>query len=402
MIVMKEGATEEQVRHVIGRIEAAGAKAHPSIGEFITVIGAIGDDREIVASLQLEGEPGVEKVVPILKPYKLVSNDFRGGASVVDVAGRKIGRGSFGLIAGPCAVESREQTLASARACKAAGASLLRGGAYKPRTSPYAFQGLGKEGLAILAEAREETGLPIVTELMDVRSLDDVLEVADMIQIGARNMQNFDLLREVGRTRTPVLLKRGIANTVEEWLLSADTSPIRATPTSSCASAASAPSRPPPRSTLDISAVPAAKQLTSLPVIVDPSHAAGKRDLILPMARAAVVAGADGLIVEVHPNPETALCDGPQALHADTFGAWVADVRRCIDLMGLVLAGEDAPVRRVTSAGRGGPGGRRARPYNQAHDATRSPDLPHGHQAHGNTASGQLRRRDPAGDRAGP
>ena len=222
MIVMKEGATEEQVRHVVERIEEAGARAHPSRGEFVTVIGAIGDDRQIVASLQLEGEPGVEKVVPILKPYKLVSSDFRGPDAVVKVAGRAIGGGSFGLIAGPCAVESREQTLASARACKAAGATMLRGGAFKPRSSPYAFSGLGKEGLEILAEAREETGLPIVTELMDARQLEDVLEVADMIQLGARNMQNFDLLREVGRTSTPILLKRGMASTIEEWLLSAE------------------------------------------------------------------------------------------------------------------------------------------------------------------------------------
>jgi 3-deoxy-7-phosphoheptulonate synthase len=343
MIVMQEGATDEQVRHVVERIEQAGARAHPSRGEFVTVIGAIGDDREIVASLQLEGEPGVEKVVPILKPYKLVSSDFRGRDSIVEVAGRPIGGGSFGLIAGPCAVESREQTLASARACKAAGATLLRGGAYKPRTSPYAFQGLGKEGLDILAEAREETGLPICTELMDVRQLEDVLAVADMIQLGARNMQNFDLLREVGRTSTPVLLKRGMASTVEEWLLSAEYIAREGNSAIVLCERGIRTFETATRSTLDISSVPVAKSLSSLPVIVDPSHAAGKRDLILPMARAAVVAGADGLIVEVHPAPENALCDGPQALHAETFGAWVADVQRCIDLMGKVLSG-DAPV----------------------------------------------------------
>ena len=338
MIVMKEGATEEQVRHVVERIEEAGARAHPSQGEFVTVIGAIGDDRQIVASLQLEGEPGVEKVVPILKPYKLVSSDFRGPDAVVKVAGRAIGGGSFGLIAGPCAVESREQTLASARACKAAGATMLRGGAYKPRTSPYAFSGLGKEGLEILAEAREETGLPIVTELMDARQLEDVLEVADMIQLGARNMQNFDLLREVGRTSTPILLKRGMASTIEEWLLSAEYIAREGNPDIVLCERGIRTFETAYRSTLDIQAVPVAKALSSLPVIVDPSHAAGKRDLILPMARAAVVAGADGLIVEVHPAPEHALCDGPQALHAETFGAWVEDVKRCIDLMGKVLA----------------------------------------------------------------
>jgi 3-deoxy-7-phosphoheptulonate synthase len=343
MIVMQEGATDEQVRHVVERIEQAGARAHPSRGEFVTVIGAIGDDREIVASLQLEGEPGVEKVVPILKPYKLVSSDFRGRDAVVEVAGRPIGGGAFGLIAGPCAVESREQTLASARACKTAGATLLRGGAYKPRTSPYAFQGLGKEGLDILAEARDETGLPICTELMDVRQLEDVLGVADMIQLGARNMQNFDLLREVGRTSTPVLLKRGMASTVEEWLLSAEYIAREGNSAIVLCERGIRTFETATRSTLDISSVPVAKSLSSLPVIVDPSHAAGKRELILPMARAAVVAGADGLIVEVHPVPENALCDGPQALHAETFGAWVADVQRCIDLMGKVLSG-DAPV----------------------------------------------------------
>jgi 3-deoxy-7-phosphoheptulonate synthase len=332
------------VRHVVERIEQAGAKAHPSRGEFVTVIGAIGDDRAIVSSLNLEGEPGVEKVVPILKPYKLVSSDFRGRDTVVEVAGRAIGGGAFGLIAGPCAIESREQTLASARACKAAGATALRGGAYKPRTSPYAFQGLGKPGLEILAEAREETGLPIVTELMDVRQLEDVLEVADMIQLGARNMQNFDLLREVGRTNVPVLLKRGMSATIEEWLLSAEYIAREGNPDIVLCERGIRTFETAYRSTLDISAVPAAKQHTGLPVIVDPSHAAGKRDLILPMARAAVVAGADGLIVEVHPAPENALCDGPQALHADTFGAWVADVQRCIDLMGMVISGDDAQV----------------------------------------------------------
>jgi 3-deoxy-7-phosphoheptulonate synthase len=343
MIVMKEGATEEQVRHVVERIEEAGARAHPSRGEFVTVIGAIGDDRQIVASLQLEGEPGVEKVVPILKPYKLVSNDFRGPDAVVKVAGRPIGGGSFALIAGPCAVESREQTFASARACKAAGATMLRGGAYKPRTSPYAFSGLGKEGLEILAEAREDTGLPIVTELMDVRQLEDVLEVADMIQLGARNMQNFDHLREVGRTSTPILLKRGMAATIEEWLLSAEYIAREGNQDIVLCERGIRTFETAYRSTLDIQAVPAAKALSSLPVIVDPSHAAGKRDLILPMARAAVVAGADGLIVEVHPAPEHALCDGPQALHAETFGAWVADVKRCIDVMGKVLSESPDP-----------------------------------------------------------
>ena len=345
MIVMQEEATEEHISHVVERIEAAGARAHVSRGEFVTVIGAIGDDRELVASMSLEGEPGVEKVVPILKPFKLVSRDFQREDRVLEIGGRKIGGNHFGLIAGPCTVETREQTLETARACQAAGATFLRGGAYKPRTSPYTFQGLGKPALAILAEAREETGLPIVTECMDIRQLDDVLEVADVIQLGARNMQNFDLLQEVGKCGRPVLLKRGLSNTIEEWLLSAEYIAKEGNDQIILCERGIRTFETATRSTLDISAVPVAKSLTSLPVIVDPSHAAGKRDLILPMARAAVVAGADGLIVEVHPSPEHALCDGPQALHADRFVAWVEDVRRCVDLMGKVIAGgESVPV----------------------------------------------------------
>ncbi len=339
MIVMKEGATEAEIAHVINRIEQAGALAQPSRGEFVTVIGAIGDDRELVASMQLEGEPGVERVVPILKPYKLVSRDFRGPDAVIEIAGRKIGGNNFGLIAGPCTVESREQTLMTADVVRDAGVSMLRGGAYKPRSSPYSFQGLGREALEILGEARERTGLPIVTEVMDVRQIEDVVEVADMIQIGARNMQNFDLLKEIGKTGVAVLLKRGLSATIEEWLLSAEYIAREGNDRIVLCERGIRTFETAYRSTLDISAVPVVKSLSGLPVIVDPSHAAGKRDWILPMARAAVVAGADGLIVEVHPTPETALCDGPQALYADGFAAWVADVKRCIDVMGKVIAG---------------------------------------------------------------
>jgi 3-deoxy-7-phosphoheptulonate synthase len=342
MVIMQQGATDEQIRHVMERLDAAGVKPHPSKGEFVTVIGAIGDDRELVASLALEAEPGVEKVVPILKPYKLVSTDFRGTDVVVEVAGRKVGNGSFGLIAGPCAVETREQTLAAAHAAKDAGASMLRGGAYKPRTSPYAFQGLGAPGLEILAEAREETGLPIVTELMNLRQLDDVLGVADVVQIGARNVQNFDLLRECGQAGVPVLLKRGMSTTIEEWLLSAEYVAREGNSNVILCERGIRTFEPATRATLDISAVPVTKSLSSLPVIVDPSHAAGKRDYILPMARAAVAAGADGLIVEIHPAPEHALCDGPQALHTETFSDWVADIRRIVEVMGKVIAGDES------------------------------------------------------------
>ncbi len=342
MIVMQDAASEDQIAHIIQRIEDAGAKAHVVRGEFMTVIGAIGDDRELVASMALEGEPGVEKVLPILKPFKLVSREFHREDRVLEIAGRKIGGEHFALIAGPCTVETREQTMETARVCAAVGATFLRGGAYKPRTSPYAFKGLGKPALGILAEARAETGLPIVTECMDIRQLDDVLEVADIIQLGARNMQNFDMLQEVGKCGRPVLLKRGLSSTIEEWLLSAEYIAKEGNDQIILCERGIRTFETATRSTLDISAVPVAKSLTSLPVIVDPSHAAGKRDLILPMARAAVVAGADGLIVEVHPSPEHALCDGPQALHADRFAAWVADVRRCIDLMGKVMSGSES------------------------------------------------------------
>jgi 3-deoxy-7-phosphoheptulonate synthase len=342
MIVMQDAASEDQIAHIIQRIEDAGARAHVVRGEFMTVIGAIGDDRELVASMALEGEPGVEKVLPILKPFKLVSREFHREDRVLEIGGRKIGGGHFALIAGPCTVETREQTMETARVCAAVGATFLRGGAYKPRTSPYAFKGLGKPALEILVEARAETGLPIVTECMDIRQLDDVLEVADIIQLGARNMQNFDLLQEVGKCGRPVLLKRGMSNTIEEWLLSAEYIAKEGNDQIILCERGIRTFETATRSTLDISAVPVAQGLTSLPVIVDPSHAAGKRDLILPMARAAVVAGADGLIVEVHPSPEHALCDGPQALHADRFAAWVADVHRCIDLMGKVMSGSES------------------------------------------------------------
>lgn len=345
MIVMQQDATEEQIHHVVERITEAGARAHLSSGDFVTVIGAIGDDRELATMLALEGEPGVEKVVPIMKPYKLVSREFHRNDRILEIAGRKVGGDNFCLISGPCTVETREQTLETAKVCQAVGSTMLRGGAFKPRTSPYTFQGLGKPALDILAEARELTGLPIVTECMDIRQLDDVLEVADVIQLGARNMQNFDLLKEVGRTDTAVLLKRGMSATIEEWLLSAEYIAREGNDRIILCERGIRTFETATRSTLDISSVPVVKANSGLPVIVDPSHSAGRRDWILPMARAAVVAGADGLIVEVHPTPETALCDGPQALYADGFAAWVADVKRCVDLMGKVMAGgEPVPV----------------------------------------------------------
>jgi 3-deoxy-7-phosphoheptulonate synthase len=338
MIVMKPTATEEDIAHVIARVESVGARAHVSTGDEVTVIGAIGD-REHVARLELEGASGVAQVVPISKPYKLASAQLRSGErSVFEIGGRKIGGGNFSLIAGPCTVESREQLLETARAVKDGGASMLRGGAYKPRTSPYAFQGLGQAGLRLLAEAKAETGLPIVTELMDVRDIEAVIEVADVVQVGARNMQNYTLLSEIGRTGVPVLLKRGASSTIEEMLMAAEyvlkegnervllcERGIRTFETSY-------------RFTLDLLAVPVLQQLSHLPVVVDPSHAAGRRDLVGPMSLAAAAAGADGIIVEVHPNPEEAICDGPQALNTDEFAAYAARVEAVAQIAGNVLS----------------------------------------------------------------
>jgi 3-deoxy-7-phosphoheptulonate synthase len=338
MIVMKEGATREQIDSIVRRVENLGAHAHVSEGEVLTVIGAIGD-REHIANLDLTGADGVDRVVPITKPYKLASSQFKHGErSIVEVDGRRVGGGNFSLMAGPCTVESREQLLATAEAVKQGGASMLRGGAYKPRTSPYSFQGLGGEGLRLLQEAKEQTGLPIVTELMDQRDLDQVLEVADVVQIGARSMQNYSLLSELGRAGRPVLLKRGLSATLEELLMAAEyilkegnedvilcERGIRTFETAT-------------RFTLDIMAVPVLKELSHLPVIVDPSHAAGRRDLVGPLSLAAAAAGADGIIVEVHNDPEAAICDGPQAVPADDFAEYAAQVQRVAAVVGNELS----------------------------------------------------------------
>jgi 3-deoxy-7-phosphoheptulonate synthase len=337
MIVMKEGATAEEVDAVIKRVEAVGASAHVSRGELVTVIGAIGD-REHVANLGLEGAPGVDHLVPILKPYKLASAQYkRGERTVIDVDGRRIGGSHFATIAGPCTVESHEVMLESARAVKEAGAQLLRGGAYKPRTSPYAFQGLGEAGLRLLAEAKEETGLPVVTELMDVRDLDAVSAVADVFQLGARNMQNYTLLTEVGRSGKPVLLKRGYSATLEELLMAAEYVLKEGNPNVMLCERGIRTFEGSYRFTLDLMAVPVLKELTHLPVVVDPSHAAGKRSLVEPLSLAAAAAGADGVIVEVHPCPEDALCDGPQALYTDDFGDYLRRLEAAAALAGKQL-----------------------------------------------------------------
>ena len=342
MIVMKAGATEAEIDSVIARIEQAGARAHPSRGDEVTVIGAIGD-REHVARLELEGSPGVAQVVPILKPYKLASSQLRSGErSVIEIEGRKIGGDHFSLIAGPCTVESRDQLLTTAHAVRDAGASLLRGGAYKPRTSPYAFQGLGQEGLRLLAEAKAETGLPIVTELMDARDIEPVVEVADVIQIGARNMQNYTLLAEIGRTGKPVLIKRGLSSTLEELLMAAEYVLKEGNPNVLLCERGIRTFETAYRFTLDLTAIPVLKELSHLPVIVDPSHAAGRRDLVTPLSLAAAAAGADGIIVEVHPEPEAAICDGPQQLYADDFGDYLEQVERAAAVAGKVLSSTPA------------------------------------------------------------
>jgi 3-deoxy-7-phosphoheptulonate synthase len=336
LIVMGNAATSDQTEHVVARLNAAGADARVSRGREATVIGAIGD-RELLAGLPIEGYPGVERVVPILKPYRLVARELASDPTVIDVDGHKVGDGYFGLIAGPCTVETREQTLETARAVAAAGATMLRGGAFKPRTSPYTFQGLGLDALEVLREAREETGLPIVTELLDPRHTEDVIEVADVIQIGARNMQNFLLLAEVGRIDKPVLLKRGPSASVEELLMAAEYVAKEGNERIILCERGIKTFERSLRYTLDLGSVAVLKEETHLPVIVDPSHAAGRYSLVLPLAKAAAAVGADGIIVEAHPKPEEALCDGPQLIPTGEFETFAREVSDVVALMGKTI-----------------------------------------------------------------
>jgi 3-deoxy-7-phosphoheptulonate synthase len=338
MIVMKEGASQDQVDAIVARVESVGATAHVSQGELVTVIGAIGD-REHVANLELDGFPGVDHVTPITKPYKLASLQFRKGErTVIDIGGRRVGGEHFMTIAGPCTVESREVMLDTARIVKDSGGQLLRGGAYKPRTSPYSFQGLGGEGLRLLQEAKEETGLPIVTELMDVRDLEAVSEVADVIQLGARNMQNYTLLTEVGRSGIPVLIKRGLSSTIEELLMAAEYVLKEGNENVMLCERGIRTFESAYRFTLDLMAIPVLKEQTHLPVVIDPSHAAGRRDWVLPMSLAAAAAGADGIIVEVHPEPDAAICDGPQQIVAETFPEYLRQVEAAAALAGKAVS----------------------------------------------------------------
>src|ERR1700685_4266337 len=313
VVVMAAEAGETEVGGVVDRVRAAGGAAFVSRGMSRTIVGLVGDVDHL-GTLNLRGMPGVSDVGRISAPYKLVSREHHRERSVIRVAGVPIGPDTLTVIAGPCAVETAEQTLASALMAKAAGASLLRGGAYKPRSSPYAFQGLGEAGLKILADVRTETGLPIVTEVVDPGDVDLVASYADMLQVGTRNMQNFPLLQAVGGIGKPVMLKRGMNATIEEWLMAAEYIAQRGNLDIVLCERGIRTFEKATRNTLDISAVPVAQRLSQLPVIVDPSHSGGRRYLVLPLSRAAIAVGADGIIVDVPPNPEQALCDGDQAL----------------------------------------------------------------------------------------
>jgi 3-deoxy-7-phosphoheptulonate synthase len=339
MIVMTPHATPEQIGAVEARLKTTGVHVVVMPGELTTAIGAIGDP-EGVAELGLEGMAGVDRVVPISRPYKLASSElYHQQPTVLEIAGHKIGGGdTFCLIAGPCTVESKEQTLGVVRAVKQAGAAMLRGGAFKPRTSPFAFKGLGVAGLAILAEARAETGLPVVTELLDTQHADAVHEHADVVQIGARNMQNYALLEVAGKLGKPVLLKRGLSSSLDELLQAADYILKEGNEAVMLCERGIRTFETATRFTLDLGAVPWLKLHTHLPVIVDPSHAAGDRRLVEPLSRGAAAVGADGIIVEVHEDPDLALCDGPQALHAAHFADYARDVAQHASLLGKRLA----------------------------------------------------------------
>jgi 3-deoxy-7-phosphoheptulonate synthase len=332
LIVMKQNATEEELRRIVSAIEERGFTARPIPGGDRVSIGVLYNKGAVDASL-FSALPGVKEVIQVTRPYKLVSREFQPEDSVVEIGEVVVGRGNFTIIAGPCAVESESQAITIARQVKSAGAQIFRGGAFKPRTSPYSFQGLGLEGLKILSKVREVTGLPVVTEVMDYENFELVESYTDVIQIGARNMQNFSLLRRAGKTKKPILLKRGMAATIEEWLMAAEyileggnnrvilcERGVRTFVHHS-------------RNTLDLSAVPFVRNESHLPVIVDPSHAAGRRDQVIPLSRAAAGVGADGIMVEVHHEPDKALSDGAQSLYPEQFGRLCESVRTIFDLL---------------------------------------------------------------------
>ncbi|PIP67794.1 MAG: 3-deoxy-7-phosphoheptulonate synthase [Candidatus Omnitrophica bacterium CG22_combo_CG10-13_8_21_14_all_43_16] len=326
IIVLRPDATKKQIDHLINKVKKLGLKPMVSRGVERTIIGVIGEE-DALRVQPLEAFPGVEKVMPILKPYKLVSREFRSENSIIDVDGVKIGGKKIVVMAGPCSVESFEMLLETGKNVKKAGASILRGGAFKPRSSPYSFQGLGEEGLKFLKDVKKETGLKIVTEVMDTRDVRMVEKYADILQVGARNMQNFNLLKEVGISKKPVLLKRGMSATIKEFLMSAEY--VLAAGNFNCilCERGIRTFEDATRFTLDLNAVPLIKQLSHLPVVVDPSHGTGKWDLVEPMAKAAIAAGADGLMIEVHPNPEEAFSDGEQSLVPSRFKEMMKELK---------------------------------------------------------------------------
>jgi 3-deoxy-7-phosphoheptulonate synthase len=336
IVVMKQGAEQSQIDRVVKLIREMGLKDHVIVGTERTVVAVIGDDR-YKDRPALESVEGVERVVPILAPYKLASKDMHEGKTLVPLNGMKIGGTQLALIAGPCSVESREQILEAADVVKAAGATALRGGAYKPRTSPYSFQGLGLAGLELLAEARTRTKLPVVTEVMSTDQVAMVAQYADVLQIGARNMQNYNLLRAVGETNRPILLKRGMMSTLEELLMSAEYVLAAGNPNVILCERGIRTFETYTRNTFDINAVPALKARTHLPVMVDPSHATGHWQYVGAAALAGIAAGADGLIIEVHPHPEKALSDGSQSLKPDVFNKLVTQMRAVAEAVGRTI-----------------------------------------------------------------
>ncbi|MGN0406390.1 MAG: 3-deoxy-7-phosphoheptulonate synthase [Bariatricus sp.] len=333
IIVLKPRTTEENILRVENMVRAKGLETHTVRGEELTIIGCIGDAVRIDPKL-FEVDKSVEKVMHVQEPYKLANRAFHPEDTIVDVAGVKVGGGHMALIAGPCSVESEEQVIEIAKAAKESGANMLRGGAFKPRTSPYSFQGMGVAGLDILCKAREVTGLPIVTELMSAEYLDLFDEKVDLIQIGARNMQNFDLLKQLGKTQKPILLKRGLNATYEEWIMSAEYIMSSGNPNVILCERGVRTFESYTRNTLDLQAIPVIKRLSHLPIIVDPSHAGGKWWLVEPMSKAAVAAGADGLMIEVHNNPECALCDGGQSLKPAKYDSLLKEIRQIAEVVG--------------------------------------------------------------------
>jgi 3-deoxy-7-phosphoheptulonate synthase len=337
VIVMGQEATGDDIASIVAVVQAAGVEAFVSRGVRRTIVGLVGDVTQLDEA-SLRGMPGVREVMRVSTPYKLVSRENHPERSTVHVGGVPIGPGTVTLIAGPCAVETPQQTLEAARMAMAAGATLLRGGAFKPRTSPYAFQGLGEQGLRILADVREETGLPIVTEVVDAQDVALVASYADMLQVGTRNAQNFALLQAVGAAGRPVMLKRGMSSTIEEWLMAAEYIAQRGNLDIVLCERGVRTFETATRNTLDVSAVPVAQRLSHLPVIVDPSHSGGRRDLVLPLTRAAIAVGADGVIIDVHPHPEQAIVDGPQALVDTDLGELAQVMRDFPPLLGKTAA----------------------------------------------------------------